>query len=1723
MANRYWVGTATAFVSSTNSWSATPGGPSGASVPTASDSVFFSQAGTYTVDFNSALNWLDFFVSAGTVTFIGTGALNISGSMEITNVTPTWSATGLITFNATTTGKTITTNGVSFPAAFAFNGTGGVWTLGSSLTTTSATALTISAGTLNTSAANNYALTVNNITLPGTATVGLVLNASVLTITGITSTFNLGAAFNPGTSQINFTNTGSVSITTNGARTFYNVAFSGAGDPGGSVTIPSPCTFNNLSITAPSAGGSKTLQFTGTQTINGVFSTTGTAGNRRVRIQSGGTGLVYDVVINGSTSLTDADFRNIRVTGTAAPISGTRIGNLTGCDGITFSTPKTVYRVFATGGFWAGSNAWSATSGGFADFSFYPLPQDTVIINNSSLNTSATLSMELGLYCGTIDMSTRSTAMTLSVGAGIQLLGDVKLGFAVTVSGGSTLTFAGCNTQTITSVGRTFQMSISIDSPGGIINLADAYLSQGSITVNNGTFNTNGYACTTTQLNDSGTSNFPRTINLSSSTVTLTGGTVISFITPANLTFNARTSQINVTNGSATLFGGSQGTQGLTFNNMSFTATASSSIILRGRNTFNNLTIARPAAAGIGSVSLDDSQTISNTLTIGSGSTAVTRMFVLSSTIGTPYTLTVNTLVATDCDFRDITIAGAAAGGSPTRAGDCGGNSGINFPSAKTVYWNLAGTQNWAATGWASSSGGTPSINNFPLAQDTVVFNNAGAITQIATAASWNIGTVDMSSRTLAMTFNSNGPSNYYGNWTFGSGVTQFNTGTMSFSSRDTQTITSNGITFTSPVLINKIGTLLLNDAFVSTGSLELRRGTFDPGIYPITCSVFGSNQRLQPLLKMGSGVWTITGSGGNVWNIDPIGITFQPNTATIVLSSTLTTARTFIGGGFYYNKLTIGGTTGTSTTTITGNNTFAELASTKTVAHTIDFGATATLIGKWSVTGTAGNLVTVNGTGAINLIGDRVTGIDYLTGTLIVNSTSPVEFYAGANSTGMTGTGIIKTVAPAPVTRYWRGGTGTWNATTTTNWSATSGGNGGASVPTSADTVIFNSASNGSSYTVTLTATQLRCASLSVSGPSTGTLTFAGTAGLSVTQAFTMASTGITSTYNGNIVFSGTGPGKTISAGQTIIGAMQFNGIGASWALTAACTTSATLLLTNGSFDTAGFAQSFGTLAVPPLNPVTLSLGSSTLTSSLATGGINFTNSTTTANPVNFTFNPGTSTINITGSSPVFYNAGKTFYNVAFTNTTTNATAALNHSIFTPTFNNLTISKPSTAQFKTAQLSSNLIINGTFTVNGGGVCYKRLLLVSDTIGTQRTITAAAVSALEDIDMRDINCAGAASWATGSTRIGDLGGNTNAPTSTPKTIYWSKATGGSWASEPFAWATSSGGTPSNANFPLAQDTAIIENTGLNTGASITFDGSWHIGTIDMSGRTNTMTVSAAGPLINIYGNWKWGTGVSVGSSSGYTFSGRGTQTITSNGKSFNGPITINSATGTVQLADALINNSTLTHTSGTFNAVTYNVTCTVFTSNSGSTRTLSMGSGLWTLTGTSTTIWNVTAPGFTLNKDSANIITSAATTNLTFNGGGLTYNKLTIGGGTNASTFTIQNNDNTFSEIASTRTVAYTISFFGIGVINVAAFTAAGKLGGLLTLSGTSAGSPVILNYTGAGVVDVSYVNTTFVRAYPTFSKWTATNSTNNGSYGWLRATVAAAINFNRNFLAFFN
>jgi hypothetical protein len=78
---------------------------------------------------------------------------------------------------------------------------------------------------------------------------------------------------------------------------------------------------------------------------------------------------------------------------------------------------------------------------------------------------------------------------------------------------------------------------------------------------------------------------------------------------------------------------------------------------------------------------------------------------------------------------------------------------------------------------------------------------------------------------------------------------------------------------------------------------------------------------------------------------------------------------------------------------------------------------------------------------------------------------------------------------------RFWVGGDGTWDAADTTHWAATTGGAGGQSVPTSADTATFDASSGagsgiGGGALVTVNANVV--ASSLTMGAFTGTLDFA-------------------------------------------------------------------------------------------------------------------------------------------------------------------------------------------------------------------------------------------------------------------------------------------------------------------------------------------------------------------------------------------------------------------------------------------------------------------------------------------------------------------------------------------------------------------------------------------------------------------------------------------------------
>ena len=1737
MPNRYWVGgTGTWDGANTANWSATSGGTGGASIPTSADDVYLdSNSGTGTVTVTGGVCRSFYCTNSVTGSYSGTLIIGtafvqsaFTGQRDfILSSSMTFSMPQLVYINF------CQSVGISY-VDFAGKSIGGYYTLnfGSQAACTVVLLSDIKQNSSSVDFVFNCTLITNNYNVDvrsdnGNAVFTYLLGtnsrlgSSVFTIqTGTIRLYSStsSAVWESSTTVVNTPNRSSTTIsiasgttaTTNRLRIITPTIITG-NITIGACTIVGPTTVTSAQPYLAFNGDAN-----GYPTINGNFFTESTAPNRRVLISSGTYGLGQTVAINASTNLSDVDFRDIYVIGTNAPISGTRIGNRGNNTGISFTTAKNVYTVFngSASANWY-DNIWSASSGGSPSLNNFPLAQDTIIVQNNSLTTIFLNATASGNQLGSIDMSARTSGFTVSCTNVYTCYGNWRNGSGTGFGGSSGIIFSGGTTQTITSAGKTFPAGITVDTYGGTVQLADAFINNGYITVTNGSFNSAGYAINSFGILSQNSN--VRSISLGASTLTLVTGSAINFSTSTNLTFDAGTSSILANSNSATVDGG----DGVTFHTVTL-ASAALSASVRGANTFTNLTINVTTAGRIGTCSFFANQIISGTLTCA-GSSAITRNFLVSSTIGTQRTLTAAAISATDCDFRDINLAGAASGASPTRAGDCGGNTGITFPAPKTVYWNLAGAQNWSATAWAPSSGGTPDINNFPLAQDTAVFDDAGSVTGIITIErAWNIGTFDASLRTSAMTLfqviTSGDFPSIYGDWKFGTGVTMSSTsGTINFAKNGTQTITSNGVQFgcSISVAVHPSGTVQLADALslnslrtltLGVGAVSQARNRFDAVTYNVTtgavnCQSSGFD------LRMGSGTWTLSGTG-SVWNMAAIPI-ITVGTSTIVLSDTSTTARTFAGAGLYYNKLTIGGTTGTSTLTITGQNTFGELASTKTVAHTILFqSSVTTTIGKWSVTGSAGNAVTIGPQSAataytLSINGPATSGIDYLSiSYCTVSTSSPGEFYVGANSTNTAGnTRVVFTAPPSPRTLYWRGGTGNWSSTT--SWDTVQNGAGGAAIPTSLDSVIFDSTSNATAYTVTIDAgvTQARCASFTMAGPASGNVTLAGTIGISFHGNVSFAATGITRTYTGAIQCAGNSSYTFTTNGLSLANNITITGIDSTWTLGSPLLMGGVtaLSITYGTFSTSASNHNISGLyffTIGGTNKRTLNLNGSTIT--MSGSSLSFIPTT------NLTFNAGTSDIFLTNASSTLDGGGLTFYNIRF-NPAAGFLISINGANTFNTFKYNTYSNGTgNVEFSANQTIASLDVSGSTPI-------QRTFLRSNTIGVQRTLTVGSIVSTQDIDFRDINIAGAVAPISG-TRLGDCGGNSGITFPAAKTVYWNLAGTQTWSAT--GWATGSGGTPAINNFPLAQDTAVFDNAG--AAGTVTIDNSWNIGTIDSTLRSSGMTLGGS-TSFTMYGDLKFrASGFSNGFAGNITLAGRNKTIYLNPQQGLINTIAISAVGSTVELQSNLsIGNNNFQLSAGTFNQNNFTISAPTIVCDNTYTKIWNMGSGTVTSTG---------AGGISFQSSAT--VTGTGTFNLTsastksFQGNGISFSGITLNQG-GAGTLSVSGN-NTFANISKSFTGATTISL-GSAITRVGAWTSTGTAGNLLSITGTSAASPATLIYTGAGTISgINYVDVSFIRAYPLATTWNvgANSTSRSSSLGFILPAITRQKA--GNFLAFF-
>lgn len=314
---------------------------------------------------------------------------------------------------------------------------------------------------------------------------------------------------------------------------------------------------------------------------------------------------------------------------------------------------------------------------------------------------------------------------------------------------------------------------------------------------------------------------------------------------------------------------------------------------------------------------------------------------------------------------------------------------------------------------------------------------------------------------------------------------------------------------------------------------------------------------------------------------------------------------------------------------------------------------------------------------------------------------------------------------------RFWVGGAGKW--TDTSHWSTTSGGAGGAAVPTSADDVFVNSASGsvtsitsiaGSAKSVTWTNSTSSAAML-------GTLTVLGNFSASNSS---LSLDGLTLTITASATVSITTGGR--------YPALIVNGSGITVSLGANWGSDGSITLTQGTFDAAGFSFT-------ALGTSFSSTGSLTRTVKIGSGSWIITQWTVSGSNITVNSYTGSLTMEQIGT---FTGGGLTYSSVAFNKVGSAASGKITDS---NTFGSLSVPvAPYTLSFGAGTTTT---VTGSFSASGAAG--NLVTLKSTTAGTAWNLVKASGSVTCDlVSLQDSHASGGATFT--ATNATSVSGNT---------------------------------------------------------------------------------------------------------------------------------------------------------------------------------------------------------------------------------------------------------------------------------------------------------------------------------------------------------------------------
>ncbi len=1118
----YWVGDSGDWTD-INNWATTSGGSTNHLVaPGSSDNVIFD-ANSFSspgqvVNLNiSSISVKDFIIDqAHSMVFSGIcvqafiyGSFRLQKNMN-------WKADISLRFNALQPGNTIVTAG-HFIEELRFQGVGGGWILEDSLR---AEEIRLTQGTLNT---NSQYVESELFTSISANNRSLVMGQSVIKTQDLEIEGN-NISVDPGNSTVVLGDDQNAlfRISNTPALTFYDVVF---------TEFNGQLRTNNMQLTLNDLEFQKDGFLNASTNLNNLI----IYGNNTLNISPGKTQhLSGDIICNstcvsyvqiicnsnqavftsnsGAITVEYAYLENIHATGGATfnAVHSHDLGNNPGWN-FTMPPPRTLYWVNG-GGHWNDTARWSLSSGGAAG-ECPPTFVDDVIFDQHSGNCDTLFLGADPVECNNFTwIKNDSCPNTLSGVNTMNVHGSFSLDQYVNFWHRGILQFRSNDMGETIQTGNSLLPCLVRFSGSGGWTLQDSLkLPEMDLKLNAGHLNTNDqYIACGAFISNTPTQ---KSLTLGSSTIKLAHpDSTYWFMKQDVVTLDAGTSQIIFADSLAKVY--NVETPALDYHNMTFLYENGEASIVNHQTGFNKLSFFGNGKmygnavmdtlhfneGRIYELEANSTQTVIHHLDASGGCLGWITLQSLSLSDTAMIFSPMGTIGVDQVSMRGIKGYGGATF-LANQSEDLGDNAGWTFtsPGGTDLYW-VGGPGHWSDTAhWANSSGGpggaclpgpTDNVffdqNSFNASGDSVVIDNINALCNSMDWTNVNVMPV--------LSGKENQRLRIFGSlWFPDTFLLQFN-GYTYFPSSDTGNVIYSGEHwFRNHVLFDGTGEWTLLDTLKCDSSIYLNGGSLSlnqKGMYthqftsetvvPKAMDLSGAYIRVTAddlydafsmncdslvTFNSANSLVEFTGSKSGIYNMGACHIHYDR----ILFSDS--------GGGAHevtasmlvnplFNKVTF-----VDNGNIWGNNTFDTLVFSKSMTYELSHHDTQTIINHWHAAGDCNNYIHIR----TESPGDeafvqQVNGnaqLDYVRIKDIHGMGS--AGYHAINSEDLGNTAGWTVTPPLPLDLYWVNGSGSWF--NPDHWSYSSGGPGGACIPTKRDNVYFdhNSFPNDSSNEVTM------------------------------------------------------------------------------------------------------------------------------------------------------------------------------------------------------------------------------------------------------------------------------------------------------------------------------------------------------------------------------------------------------------------------------------------------------------------------------------------------------------------------------------------------------------------------------------------------------------------------------------------------------------------------------